>query len=393
MSRTPRAPAMKRLAQLLPGLLIAASLPGLALAQTAIRAGTPVSGSLGADAPKADDGTPYALYEYSGRAGDRIRVKMESSAFDGFLAVGSTAAPGCSEDCKFDDDSGGELNPQLTFTVPASGKVQIRANSISGDASGDFTLTVTALPAPAPARPQALRLDTETKGTLDESSARDDDDRPYALWTVSGRRNQEVVVRVNAEAFDPYVEFGQLQSNRFTSSLSDDDSGPGLNARLFLTLDNSGRGVVKVTSASNDASGEYTVFVGQPPVKRPINVQPVAVGDSVRGTLDQNDPFDDEETRFEVFRIDGRPGQRVVVRLQSDAFDAYLKWGVLEGDRLIEEASDDDSGGGTSSQLSLTLDEDGIGRLVVSSLDAGEGEFTLSVVGAPRTLPAAQPEG
>lgn len=393
MSRTHRAPTMKRLAQLLPGLLIAASLPGLAIGQTAIRAGTPVTGSLGADAPKADDGTPYALYEYSGRAGERIRVKMESGAFDGFLAVGSTAAPGCSEDCKFDDDSGGELNPQLTYTLPESGKVQIRANSISGDASGEFSLTVTVLPAPAPARPQALRLDTETKAMLDESSARDeDDDRPYALWTVSGRRNQEVVVRLNAEAFDPYVEFGQLQNNRFTSSASDDDSGGGLNARLRVTLDNSGRGVVKVTSASGDASGEYTVFVGEPPAKRPINVQPIAVGDSVRGTLDDTDPFDDEETRFEVFRIEGRPGQRVVARLQSDAFDAYLKWGVLEGERLIEEASDDDSGGGTSAQLSLTLDEDGVGRLVASSLGGGEGEFTLSVVGAPRSLPSAQPE-
>lgn len=389
MNRIPRVPAKKRLAQLLPILLLATSLPAVSMAQTAIRAGSPASGSLSNDSPKADDGTPYALYEYSGRAGDRIRIKMEAASFDGFLAVGSTAAPGCSDDCRFDDDSGGELNPQLTYTVPASGKVQIRANSISSDARGDFTLTVTALPPPAPARAQALRLDSETKGRLEENSARDDDDRPHALWTVSGRRNQEVVVRVNASDFDPYVEFGQMQNNRFVSSASDDDSGPGLNARLFVTLDNNGRGVVKVTTPSGDAEGEYTVFVGQPPVKRPISVQAIAVGDSIRGTLDETDAFDDEETRFDVFRIEGRPGQRVVARLQSDAFDAYLRWGVIEGDRLIEEASDDDSGGGTSAQLNVTLDADGVGRLVVSGLGGGEGEYTLSVVGAPR---AAQPE-
>ncbi len=389
MNRILRAPAKKRLAQLLPILLLASSLPALALAQTPIRAGTPVSGSLGSDSPKADDGTPYALYEFSGRAGERIRVKMESSAFDGFLAVGSTAAPGCSDDCKFDDDSGGDLNPQLSYTLPASGKAQIRANSISSDARGDFTLTVTSVPAPPPARPQALRLDTETKGSLGESSSRDDNDRPHDLWTVSGRRNQEVVVRVNSDAFDPYVEFGQMQSNRFTSSASDDDSGPGVNARLFVTLDNNGRGVVKVTTPSGDAEGEYTVLVGQPPVRRPIEVQTIAVGDSVRGMIDENDPFDDEEVRFDVFRIEGRPGQRVVARLQSEAFDAYLKWGIIEGDRLIEDASDDDSGGGTTAQLSITLDEDGVGRLIATSLGGGEGEYTLSVVGAPR---AAQPE-
>lgn len=388
MTRIPRAPATLRLA-LLPALLLAAGLPSMSLAQTAIRAGTPVSGGLTADSPKAEDGTPYALYEYSGRAGERIRVKLESSAFDSFLAVGSTAAPGCSEDCKYDDDSGGELNAQLTYTLPASGKAQIRANSISGDASGDFTLTVTSVPAPAPARPQALRLETETKGNLGDSSARDDDERPHDLWTVSGRRNQEVMVRVNSDAFDPYVEFGQMQNNRFSSSASDDDSGPGMNARLSVTLDNNGRGVIKVTTPSGEAEGEYTVFVGQPPAKRPITLQTIAVGDSIRGTLDESDPFDDEEVRFDVFRIEGRPGQRVVARLQSEAFDSYLKWGLIESERLIEEASDDDSGGGTSAQLSITLDEDGVGRLIATSLGGGEGEYTLSIVGAPRS---AQPE-
>src|SRR5690606_25027624 len=122
---------------------------------------------------------------------------------------GSTAAPGCSDDCKYDDDSAGELNASLVYTLPASGKVQIRANSISGDASGAFTLRVAPLPAPAPARPQALRLDTETRGNLNDGSARDEDERPHDLWTVSGRRNQEVMIRVNSDAFDPFVEFGQ----------------------------------------------------------------------------------------------------------------------------------------------------------------------------------------
>ena len=130
-------------------------------------------------------------------------------------------------------------------------------------------------------------------------------------------------------------------------------------------------------------------IVGQPPAKRPIEVQTIAVGDSVRGSIDDTDPFDDEEVRFDVFRIEGRPGQRVVARLQSDAFDAYLKWGIIEGDVLLEEASDDDSGGGTSAQLNITLDADGEGRLVVTSLGGGEGAYTVSIVSAPR---GAQPE-
>lgn len=384
MNTSSRAPARRRLAQLLPLLLAASTLPGLTLAQTAIRAGSPVSGSLDASSPKADDGTPYALYEYSGRAGDRIRVTQRSNDFDSFLAVGSSAAPGCSEDCKFDDDSAGELNSAITYTLPASGKVQIRVNSISSDASGAYTVEVAALPAPAPARPQALRLDTETRGSLSDTSARDDDERPHDIWTVSGRRNQEVMIRVNSDEFDPYVEFGSLDRNRFSSTASDDDGGPGMNARLKVTLDASGRGAIKVTTPSGEASGAYTITVGAPPVNPPLSVQTIAVGDSVRGSLAEGDRFDEEDIRYDVFRIEGRPGQRVVVGLQSDAFDAYLKWGTFDGDSLLLESSDDDSGGGTNAQLAVTIDEDGVGRLVVSSLDGTLGDYTLSVVGAPR---------
>jgi hypothetical protein len=384
MPTNSRAPRTQRLAQSIALILCVSALPGLVAAQTAIRAGTPLQGQLDASSPKADDGTPYALYEYSGRAGDRIRVSQSSDDFDSFLAVGSNAAPGCSEDCKYDDDSGGELNARLNYTVPASGKVQIRVNSISSDASGDFTIEVAALPPPAPARAQALRLDTETRGSLSDSSARDDEERPYDLWTVSGRRNQEVMVRLNSDEFDAYVEFGRMERNQFVSSASDDDGGNGLNAKLRVSLDAQGRGAVKVTSIDGSAEGAYTLFVGEPPAQRPIVVQNIEVGGSVRGKLDEADSFDEEEIRFDVFKIEGRPGQRVVARLQSEGFDPVLKWGVLEGERLLQDAMDDDSGGGTSAQLSLTLDEDGIGRLIATSLDGSEGEYTLSIVGAPR---------
>jgi hypothetical protein len=380
----------RRLARSIAVSLAILLLPALATAQTAIRAGTPVQGTLDANSPRADDGTPYALYEYSGRAGERIRVTQTSTDFDSFLAVGSSAAPGCSDDCKYDDDSAGELNARVNFTVPASGKVQIRVNSISSDARGDYRLELTSLPAPAPARAQALRLETETRGRLSESSARDEEERPYDLWTVSGRRNQEVVVRLNSDAFDSFVEFGRMERNQFVSSASDDDGGSGLNAKLRVTLDAQGRGAVKVTTAGGEGEGEYTLFVGEPPAARPIVVQTIEVGGSVRGKLDDSDSFDEEEIRFDVFKIEGRPGQRVVARLQSDAFDPILKWGVLEGDVLLQDAMDDDSGGGSSAQLSLTLDEDGIGRLVATSLGGGTGEYTLSIVGAPRPATTAR---
>ena len=60
------------------------------------------------------------------RLGDRIRVDMESSDFDAYLAVGTVAAPGCPGDCRTDDDGGEGFNSRLSYTLPASGQVQIR---------------------------------------------------------------------------------------------------------------------------------------------------------------------------------------------------------------------------------------------------------------------------
>jgi hypothetical protein len=65
---------------------------GPALAQTPISTGQTINGSLSASSPKANDGTPYDLYVLRGRKGERVRIRMESSAFDTYLAVGTVAA-------------------------------------------------------------------------------------------------------------------------------------------------------------------------------------------------------------------------------------------------------------------------------------------------------------
>ena len=375
-----RIPTATPTALMLSALLLASS----AAAQTPIRADAPASGRLDASAPRADDGTPYRLYEYSGQAGERLRIRMVSEQFDAYLAVGSVAAPGCSDDCAMDDDSGGGLNAALTYTVPASGTLQIRANSISASAVGDFTLSVAVLPPLAPARPRPLALDTEVDGQLEETSPRDAEERTHDLWALQGSPGQRLQVRLESDDFDPFLAFGRIEQDRFIELDSDDDGGPGLNARLDIQLDDEGRGVIKATSPGGGALGRYRIRAAAPPPQREIVVQVLPVGDSVRGLIDDSDPYDGEEARFDVFRIEGRPGQRVVARLQSEDFDPILKWGLLEGERFVQESFDDDSGGGNAAQLSLTLDEDGIGRLLVAGLLGGEGRYTLSVVAAPR---------
>lgn len=361
-----------------------------AQAQTPIRIDVPVTGQLDADSPKADDGTPYQLYVYEGRPGERVRVRMDSDAFDAFLAVGTVAAPGCSDDCRMDDDGGDGLNASLMYVVPASGRLQIRANSITPDDRGSFSLSVSRLPPLAAPVTRAARVGgSETARFTDTTSIREDDDVPYDLWTLQGRPGQALVVRMDSDDFDAFLQAGQMQGGRFVVEAQDDDGGDGLNARLRVPLDGNGRGLVRATAFSGQVRGSYRLSVAEPPQPRPITITDIGIGESVRGRLDDNDPFTgDDDVRFDVYRINGSPGQRVVVRMESADFDPLLRWGIFDGEQFIEDQFDDDSGGGHSAQFTVTLDAAGEGRVVATAWQASEGAYILSVVAAPR---AARP--
>jgi hypothetical protein len=171
-------------------------------AQTSIRLDRPVQGELTSRSPRASDGTPYALYVYRGEPGQRIRVTMDTPAFDANLAVDTVAAPGCEGDCKTDDDGGDGTNSALAYTVPASSEVQIRANSIQSTDTGAFTLRVRELPRPGPAHVRPARLSQPVDGNLGDSSSRDTSDKPYDLWSIQGRAGQPVQIRMESSDFD-----------------------------------------------------------------------------------------------------------------------------------------------------------------------------------------------
>jgi hypothetical protein len=358
---------------------------GSAAAQTQIRAGQTLEGRIGADSARASDGTPYDLYVYRGEAGERVRVTMNSAAFDAYLAVGTRAAPDCEGDCRTNDDGGGGTNSAITATVPAGGVLQIRANTVGADETGAYTLSLANAPAAPRATPKPVTLNREATGALGPDSPRDDADLPFELWTVKGRPGQNVTVRMRSGDFDTLAGFGTMVNGSYVEAQQDDDGGPGTNSRLNVTLDERGEGVVKAASYNGDSAGTYTLFVGDPPPPRPVRAQEATIGEAVRGRLDGNDAVTpEEEIAFDVYLIKGRPGQRVTARMESSDFDALLRWGVFDAETFIEDASNDDGGGDTSALLTVTLDEDGIGRLVATSLDGATGGYTLSLVAAPR---------
>ncbi|HEY0326029.1 MAG TPA: pre-peptidase C-terminal domain-containing protein [Allosphingosinicella sp.] len=102
---------------------------------------------------------------------------------------------------------------------------------------------------------------------------------------------------------------------------------------------------------------------------RPRPVVPLAAGQSHSGELS---PLDNQRRsgKYEdVFRIDGRRGQRIELNLSSDDFDPYL---LVTGPGGYVMSNDDDGRSQTlNSRLVIELPEDGIYRVSATSFASG----------------------
>lgn len=109
-----------------------------------VQAGAEVNSALDEDdAVLEADGSFYELWSYQGRAGEQIRIRMSSDAFDTYVAIGRMEG-GCRdfEEIATMDDGGEGTNTLLEITLPEDGEYVIRANSFSADQTGDYTLVV-----------------------------------------------------------------------------------------------------------------------------------------------------------------------------------------------------------------------------------------------------------
>ncbi|MBM4184209.1 MAG: hypothetical protein FJ207_08265 [Gemmatimonadetes bacterium] len=102
----------------------------------------------------------------------------------------------------------------------------------------------------------------------------------------------------------------------------------------------------------------------------------IDLGQQVAGTLRSGDPLVTDGRRGQAWAFDGVAGQRVVIDLEAEDFDAYL---YLVGPGLPEPLEDDDGGDSLNSQIETTLPGTGTYRIVASSLSEGTGAYTLRV--------------
>lgn len=106
-----------------------------------IAAGETVEGELAPGDARADDDSFYEAWLYRGRVGETITIRMQSTAFDTYLAIGRGVEEEWTE-LQVNDDGPDGTNSELTITLPQNGEYVIRANAFQPGQTGRYTLRI-----------------------------------------------------------------------------------------------------------------------------------------------------------------------------------------------------------------------------------------------------------
>ncbi|HEX2078761.1 MAG TPA: PPC domain-containing protein [Longimicrobium sp.] len=100
-----------------------------------------VQGRLSAGDAREPDGAYGDVWAYRGSEGETITIVLRSEDFDAYLSFGRMVDGEWAE-MESDDDGAGDLDSEITITLPQGGEYLIRATSLTPDETGAYTLRV-----------------------------------------------------------------------------------------------------------------------------------------------------------------------------------------------------------------------------------------------------------
>lgn len=344
---------------------------------TALAIGTPTTGTLSADDEQLSAGEYLDLYSLRAAAGTQLTVEMTSTAIDTYLAAFGTGGYEVSND---DDAAAGGTNSRLSVTMPSSGELTIAATSYGPEETGRYTLTATLAGAAARAsnsgNSTSLAIGDDVDGALTASDPRGDNSREDS-YQLRGNAGQPLHLAVSSTDFDTVL---RLEGpNGFVLENDDAVSGITLDSLIETTLPATGNYQVIVSSYEAEGLGSYALtssatLTGEAGV--PGSVLPL--GGTIEASLDRGDGTIVSGEYFDLYRFEGRRGQRVTFDMSSGEIDTYLTLQFPSGG---QEDNDDRAGlaHGTDSRLTVTLPENGFYQLAATSYAPGEtGSYTIS---------------
>ena len=195
--------------------------------------------------------------------GRRYAIGASSSTFDPLLRL---LRPGSEEVLAEDDDSGGGVNPRLTFTPPATGDYLVRVSSAGAGGAGDYLLNVEpTAPLPPllvrPARVQPSQWQVFegnlAAGTLEGGRRYQD----YELRLAAG---QSAMIHVQGQQeLDTLLQVFPLAERGNKPAVENDDGGGGNDPFVFFAPAQAGTYVVRVIGFDAESTGTYRLRIGR----------------------------------------------------------------------------------------------------------------------------------
>jgi hypothetical protein len=405
-----------------------AVLAGAAVAQQALPSGRLLAGVLEEGDEKLGSGEFYDAWTFEGRAGDRVSLRMSSSAFDPYLMVEGPG--GFSE--QNDDAATGATDAGLELTLPATGTYRVKTTSFQAGEAGDYRLMMARggaradMGAAQNVIPPPILVSTRAilqPGRPGQGELRRGDDTlssgEYAdAWEFRARRGQTYTISLGSGDFDPYLV---VRGPGGLSEDNDDDASRrgSSDSRVTFTAPANGDVTVSATSYQSGETGRYTITLteggqatasgggrqavngaatlnrqpqrsgaqAQSAVAAPVNAAPIAIGETRDGRLGQGAATLSSGEFVNRFALNGRQGQQLDLRLSSAEFDPYLQ---ITGPDGFSAFNDDDADreGSHDSRLIVTLPSDGAYVIGATSYQSGEsGRYRLSVADGTNAPP------
>ncbi len=250
-------------------------------------------------------------WHYQGKQGEYLTVSVQAApGLDSALALyGPDGAL-----LTGDDDSGGNLNPELfEVPLPADGLYTIRANTVGS--AGPITLTLTS--GGQTSGGGELGLGQTQSGVL----------KPGRLhrWTFTGQADQIIDAGIASAEFAPYLELRNSQDAILTES----DTGAITN----FVLPAADTYTLVARSALPDAGGAYEISLKA--VEFAPGGGPLTPDQPVQAAL--------RPGQLVTYTFSAQTGEFITLKIQSEQLDSYLELYGPDGKLLL---GDDDSGGG-----------------------------------------------
>jgi len=189
------------------------------------------------------------------------------------------------------------------------------------------------------------------------------------------------VATMRSGDFDAFLTIGRTVAGITDAIASDDDRGGGeknTDARIRFNVPDDGTYLIVAQSLSEEGAGAYTLTLDNAPATTTATPRPIAFGQTVAGRLEETDAIlEEDDTWYDTWTFTGRKGQRVQIEMKADSLDAFLSFGRMDGEEFNSIRTDDDSGDGTNSKLTVTLPDDGQYVIRANEVGAKTGPYTL----------------